>query len=218
MTNEEMGDKTGHSQGLAKFPLMPASRLFVLLFLFLPVFAKARNQPQSCGVAYQMQQIELPSDIAVRVDPMMSAATKIAMDWWVARLSTPPRPITWHVVDDSGDCMIYIRHGWDNMRYKKSTAAYTHTPDHEKYDGVAIVILINPWVVAHEIGHLIGCRHGVGVMRAEYTTGEKRLWIGDDALHFALLIREKASRRRSQQYSQTRIIDHSSQTQGRPTT
>jgi hypothetical protein len=58
-------------------------------------------------------------------------------------------------------------------------------------------MLINPWVVAHEIGHLIGCRHGGGVMRTEYTTGEKRLWIDDDALHFAVLVRAKASSRRS---------------------
>lgn len=34
-----------------KFPLMPASRLFVLLFLLFAVLAQARNQPQSCGLA-----------------------------------------------------------------------------------------------------------------------------------------------------------------------
>jgi hypothetical protein len=185
-----------HSKAL-KFPLRPASRLFVLLFLLLPVLAKARNQLQSCGLAYQMQQTELPSDIAVRVDPMTSAVTKIAMDWWVGRLSTPTRPVTWHVVEDREDCMIYIRHGLSNIIFKPSTAGYTHMPDHERYDGVAIVMLINPWVVAHEIGHLIGCRHGGGVMRAEYTTGEKRLWIDDDALHFAVLVRAKASSWRS---------------------
>lgn len=36
---------------------------------------------------------------------------------------------------------------------KTLTAAYTHTPDCEKYDGLAMIFLINPWVVAHEIGH-----------------------------------------------------------------
>jgi hypothetical protein len=54
--------------------------------------------------------------------------------------------------------MIYIRHGWDGMIDKTLAAAYRHTPDHEKYDGVAMIFLINAWVVAHEIGHLIGCR------------------------------------------------------------
>ena len=184
----------GDSNATTKFPLTQASRLFVLLFLLFAVLAKARNQPQSCGLAYQMQQIELPDDIAVRVDPMTSAATKVAMDWWAARLSTPARPITWHVVEDRDDCMIDIRHSWYSMMATTSMAAYTHTPDYPKYDGVAIIMLINPWVVAHEIGHLIGCRHGAGVMREVYTGGE-RLWIDDDALHFAVLIRGKASRR-----------------------
>jgi hypothetical protein len=136
---------------------------------------------------------------------MTSAATKIAMDWWVARMSTPAQPITWHVVKDGNACMIYIRHGWDGMIDKTLTAAYTHTPDCEKYDGIAMIFLINPWVVAHEIGHLIGCRHGAGVMRVEYIPGEeRRLWIDEDALHFALLIRRKAASRGSQQYSRPR--------------
>ena len=63
--------------------------------------------------------MELSSDIALRVDPMTSAATKIAMDWWVARLSTPTRPITLHVVKDTNARMIYIRHGWDGMIDKR---------------------------------------------------------------------------------------------------
>jgi hypothetical protein len=189
-----------------KFRPMQAGRLFVLPFLLWPVVAEARYQSQACDLAYQVQQMEIPSDIAVRVDPMTSAATKIAMDWWAARLSTPARPIRWHVVRDRS-CMIYIRHGWDGMVDKTLTAAYTHTPDCEKYDGIAMIFLINPWVVAHEIGHLIGCRHGAGVMRVEYIPGEeRRLWIDEDALHFALLIRGKAARRGSQQYSRTRAI------------
>ncbi len=188
-----------------KFRLKPAAHLFVLLFWLSPFVAEARYQPQACGLAYQMQQLELPRDIAVRVDPMTSAETKIAMDWWVARLSTPARPLTWHVVKDRNGCMIYIRHGWDGMVDKTFTAAYTHTPDCEKYDGIAMVFLINPWVVAHEIGHLIGCRHGTGVMRLEYIPGEeRRLWIDGDALHFALLIRGKAASRASQHQSRTR--------------
>ena len=181
----------------------------MLLFLLFAVLAQARNQRQSCGLAYRMQQTELPSDIAVKVDHMTSAATAIAMDWWVDRLSTPARPVTWHVVEDRYDCMIDIRHSWHSTMAKESMAAYTHTPDYLKYDGVAIIMLINPWVVAHEIGHLIGCRHGAGVMREVYT-GEKRLWIDDDALHFALLIRVKASRRRLQQYSGAGVIGHPS--------
>jgi hypothetical protein len=70
-----------------KFRLMPAGRLFVLLFLLLPFVAEARHQPQACNLAYQMQQMELPGEIAVRVDPMTSAATKIARMW--SRIRTP---------------------------------------------------------------------------------------------------------------------------------
>jgi hypothetical protein len=61
--------------------------------------------------------------------------------------------------------MIYIRHQWDKMTANKSKGGYTRVPDSDKYDGVATIIFINPWVVAHEIGHLIGCRHGAGIMR-----------------------------------------------------
>jgi hypothetical protein len=142
-----------------------------------------------------MQQTELPQDIAVKVDALTSGATRIAMDWWVARLSTPVRPTTWHTVQGLDECMIYIRHGWENMMSKKSAAGYTHLPDHQKYDGIATVKIIDVWVVAHEIGHLIGCRHGAGVMREDYTSGNERLWIDDSALHFALLVRKKVSSR-----------------------
>jgi hypothetical protein len=40
--------------------------------------------------------------------------------------------------------MIYIRHGWEGMVDKTLTTAYTHTPDCEKYDGIAMAFLINP--------------------------------------------------------------------------
>jgi hypothetical protein len=180
--------------------------LFLLPLLLAPVLASATNHSESCGLAYQMQQAELPQDIAVKVDSMTGAATKIAMDWWVARLSTPTRPGRWHTVEKLDECMIYIRHGWDNMMSKRSSAGYTHMPDHEKYDGVATVKLLDAWVVAHEIGHLIGCRHGTGLMRKDYTSGDKRLWIDDDALHFALLVRKKASRVEPQQYSRVSLM------------
>ncbi|HTF45627.1 MAG TPA: hypothetical protein VK641_17100 [Terriglobales bacterium] len=183
------------AMGLMKVGVVP-------ILLLLPAVAEARYQSQSCGLAYQMEQIELPGDIAVKVDPMTSAATKIAMDWWVGRLSTPERPVTWHIVEDRDECMIYIRHGWDGMVDRTLTAAFTHTPGCPKYDGIAMIFLINPWVVAHEIGHLIGCRHGVGVMRVEYKKwDERRLWIDNDALHFAGLVRGKASEQRTQQCS-----------------
>jgi hypothetical protein len=142
-----------------------------------------------------MQQAELPQDIAVKADPLTSGATKIAMDWWVARLSTPVRPTTWHTVQGLDECMIYIRHGWENMMSNNSAAGYTHLPDSENYDGIATVKLVGAWVVAHEVGHLIGCRHGGGVMRKDFTSGDQRLWIEDSALHFALLARIKASGR-----------------------
>jgi hypothetical protein len=173
---------------------MPKIRLFVYLLWLLPALINAKSHPQSCGLAYQMQQVELPLDIAVKVDSMTSAATKIAMDWWAARLSTPARPITWHTVDNLDECMIYIRHGWECQMHTRSTAGYTHTPDYRKYDGLATVRLLDAWVVAHEIGHLIGCRHGTGVMRADYIWADRRLWIDDDALHFAQLVRMKAVR------------------------
>jgi hypothetical protein len=144
-------------------------------------------------LAYQLQQTELPQNIAVKTDRMTSAATKVAMDWWAARLSTPARPIEWHMVEDRAHCMIYIRYGWDGMMPHRSTQGYTYMPDNQSYDGLATVKLMNPWVVAHEIGHLIGCRHGRGVMRAHHIAYDERLWIDNDALHFALLVRVKAS-------------------------
>jgi hypothetical protein len=170
------------------------ARLLVVTLLLSSFVANAKTQRQSCGLAYQLQQTELPHDIAVKVDSSTSAATRIAMDWWVTRLSTPAHPSTWHTVETLDECMIYIRHGWDNMMSNKSTAGYTHMPDHEKYDGVATVRILNAWVVAHEIGHLIGCRHGIGIMRADYIAGDERLWIDEHALHFASLVRQKASR------------------------
>lgn len=181
-------------------------RPIVFALLLVPVLANARNQPQSCGLALRMQQAELPQDIAVKIDSTTSAATRIAMDWWVARLSTPAQPITWHTVETLDECMIYIRHGWDNMMSKRSAAGYTHMPDHQEYDGVATVRVLEAWVVAHEIGHLIGCRHGTGVMRADYTSVNEPLWIDDDALHFALLVRTKASGAGPRQYSRAGVM------------
>jgi hypothetical protein len=166
--------------------------LGAIVLLVLPLFAEAKEQPRACRLSYQMQQPELPSDIAVKVDFMALAATRIAMDWWTVRLSTPARPVTWHVVENTDDCMIYIRHQWDRMTANKSKGGYTRVPDSDKYDGVATIIFINPWVVAHEIGHLIGCRHGAGIMR-ETWMDYARLSIDDDALHVALLARYKAS-------------------------
>jgi hypothetical protein len=185
---------------------MPRICLFVLALPLLPVLVHAKSQNEPCGLAYEMQQAELPQDIAIRVDSMTSAVTGIAMNWWAARLSTPARPTTWHIVEKPADCMMYIRHGWDNMMSRRSAAGYTHMPDHQKYDGVATVKLLDAWVVAHEIGHLIGCRHGSGVMHADYVAGKELLWIDDDALHFALLVRIKASTGAHQQYSSTRTI------------
>ncbi len=183
---------------------MQKTCLFVLALFLLPILVKAKNQNGSCGLAYQMQQRELPQDIAVKVDSMTSDATRIAMDWWVARLSLPSRPTTWHTVERRNDCMIYIRHGWDNMMSTRSAAGYTRMPDDEQYDGIATVKLLDAWVVAHEIGHLIGCRHGAGVMRAHYTAEDEQVWIDDDALHFALLVRIKVSTAGPRQYSSAR--------------
>src|SRR3954470_534261 len=94
---------------------MPKTCLSVLTLLLSAALLNARNSSKPCGLAYQMQQAELPQDIAVKADPLTSGATKIAMDWWVARLSTPVRPTTWHTVQGLDECMIYIRHGWENM-------------------------------------------------------------------------------------------------------
>jgi hypothetical protein len=168
--------------------------LYVALAIAVfPALVIGKNPSEVCALANQLQQAELPQDIAVRTDRMTSAATKIAMDWWTTRLSTPARPITWHVVVDAPDCMIYIRFGWDNMTANKPIEGYTHMPNDRKFDGLAVIKRVDPWVIAHEIGHLIGCAHGLGVMRREYAAGKTDLWIDDNALHYALLIRLKAS-------------------------
>ena len=172
-------------------------RLLLFALLLLPCLANARNQTLGCGLAYRMQQAELPQDIAVKVDGQTSGPTKIAMDWWVARLSTPVHPVTWHTVENLNDCMIYIRQGLNESMPTRLARGYTYTPDHSKYSGIATVSLWNAWVVAHEIGHLIGCEHGAGVMRAVHTPTDERLWINDDALHVALLVRIKALRETS---------------------
>lgn len=172
---------------------MPGTLLFVLLLTLFPMLAMGKDPPGSCALAYRMQLAELPRDIAVKTDKLTSEATEIAMDWWTARLSTPGRPVTWHAVDSLDECMIYIRYGGANMMFRVSLAGYTHTPAYWPYDGVATVKLRKAWVVAHEIGHLIGCQHGVGVMRAEYIPEDNRLWVDDRALHYALLVRLKVS-------------------------
>jgi hypothetical protein len=165
---------------------------FALLITLLPALVSGKSPSPGCALAYRLQQVELPQDIAVKTDRMTSDATKIAMDWWVARLSSPARPITWHTVEDNATCMIYIRLGWENV-LNKSALGYTYMPASEKYNGLATVKLVSPWIVAHEIGHLIGCGHGVGVMRAEYAPYDKRLWIDDHALRLASLVRLRAS-------------------------
>jgi len=171
---------------------MSKTPTFALLIALLPALVPGKSPPDGCALAYQLQQAELPQDIAVKTDRMTSDATKIAMDWWVARLSSPARPITWHTVEDSATCMIYIRFGWvDN--FNTSVLGHTHMPVSKKYDGLAIVKLVNPWIVAHEIGHVIGCGHGVGVMRAEYSPYHDQLWIDDYALRLASLVRLRAS-------------------------
>jgi hypothetical protein len=170
---------------------MPKTFLFALLIVLFPTLVPGGNS--GCALAYQLQQADLPQDIAVKADRMTGPAAKVAMDWWAERLSTPGRPITWHWVEDQADCMICIRYGWEGMMTRKSVAGYTYLPDNKHYDGMAIVKLLNPWVVAHEIGHLLGCLHGGGVMRPEYEYDEVRMSIDDRALHFALLVRVKAS-------------------------
>jgi hypothetical protein len=169
---------------------MPKTFLFALLIVLFPTLVPGGNS--GCGLAYQLQQAELPQDLAVKADHMTTPAAKVAMDWWAERLSTPARPITWHWVEDQADCMIYIRYGWEAMMPRRTVAGYTYLPDNKHYDGMAIVKLPNPWVVAHEVGHLLGCLHGDGVMRPEYEYNT-RMWIDDRTLHFALLVRVKAS-------------------------
>jgi len=162
-----------------------------LLITVFPAFAAGKRP--ACGLANQLQQPEIPLDIAVKADHRTAAATKTAMDWWAARLSTPARPITWHSVEDQSACMIYIRYGWEGMMPRKTVQGYTYLPYHKRYDGLATVNRLDAWVVAHEIGHLIGCIHGgSGVMRAEYHE-DGPFWIDDEALHFARLVRLRAS-------------------------
>jgi hypothetical protein len=170
---------------------MPKTFLFALLIVLFPTLLPGGNS--GCALAYQLQQAELPQDIAVKADHMTGHASKVAMDWWAERLSAPARPITWHWVEDQADCMIYIRYGWERMMPRKTVAGYTYLPDNKHYDGMAIVKLPDPWVVAHEIGHLLGCMHADGIMRAEYDSGNAPMWINDRALHFALLVRVKAA-------------------------
>ena len=172
---------------------MPGTSLFVLLLTLVPMLAVGKNPAESCALADEMQEAELPGDIAVKADKLTSEATKAAMNWWTARLSTPARPLRWHAVDSLDECMIYIRYGGANMMFRASLAGYTHMPAYWPYDGIATVKVGKAWVVAHEIGHLIGCQHGVGVMRAQYIPEDNRLWIDDHALHYALLVRLKVS-------------------------
>jgi hypothetical protein len=172
----------------------------VLLITILPAFAAGKSP--ACGLASQLQQPEIPLDIAVKADHRTAAATRTAMDWWAARLSTPARPITWHPVEDWAACMIYIRYGWEGMMPRKTVQGYTYLPYHERYDGLATVNRLDAWVVAHEIGHLIGCIHGNGVMHAEYHEGGAPLWIDDEALHFARLVRLRASGMRLPRHDQ----------------
>jgi hypothetical protein len=128
-----------------KFRLMPAVRLLRFFFCYCPFVLEARHQPQACDLAYKMQQMELPSDIAVRVDPMTSAATKIAMDW--AGGSSEHSDATHYAASSQGYERLQDLHpAWIRRHDRQTrTADYTHTPDGEKYDGIKMIFLTTPW-------------------------------------------------------------------------
>src|SRR5690348_5465612 len=109
------------------------SKVLPIVLLITVFTAFAAGKSPACGLAYQLQQPEIPLDIAVKADQRTAAATRTAMDWWAARLSTPARPIIWHPVEDRNTCMIYIRYGWEGMMPRKMAQGYTYLPYHKRY-------------------------------------------------------------------------------------
>ena len=149
-------------------------------------------KPHGCLLAPALEQTQLPSDIAVHTDSTLKPFTTEAMNFWVARLSAPRHPITWHYVKDLNECNLYVQHGFDNMMDHESSSGNSRMPGDPLYTGIARVTRYDSFVVAHEIGHLFGFQHGEGLMRPVRNPKDERLWVPDAAVHYAAIERTAA--------------------------
>lgn len=163
--------------------------LLAAALLVIPAIAK----PHGCLLAPAMEQAQLPSDIAVRTDAILKPFTTEAMDFWVARLSTPGHPITWHFVKDLSQCNLYVQRSRVDMMDHSYAAGEARLPGDPLYDGIARAGRFNTFVVAHEIGHLLGFKHGEGVMRPVHDPKDEKLEVSDWAVHYAGLRRTAAA-------------------------
>ena len=155
---------------------------------------------KACALAHEMERPKLPVDVAVKYDGQLKDATTAAMNFWAARLG-----VSWHPVKGMDDCHIYVQGSLveqgPNVRGLASRElGFARIPGDPKYDGIAKVVIRGQYVsagnlagvVAHEIGHLIGCQHGLGIMGAVQT--DDSLTINDYALTYASAVRFSAAK------------------------
>lgn len=128
---------------------------------------EAFYEHKSCALSGDIEHANLPQDIAVKSDMPLRDVTAQAMDFWVSKLGRPGRPITWHAVKDFSDCMIYVKRELQQASMPSYQAhGMALSPGAPGFFGVATVSEVNAWVVAHEIGHLLGFKHADrGVMQ-----------------------------------------------------
>lgn len=153
-----------------------------------------------CTLAPELETSRIPVDIAVKYDAGLDAQVAEAMDLWTTRLSAVElRTITWHRVNGSA-CMIDIRlvspgslRNLDDKETEYNAVGIAHTPASARYDGEILITKPLAWIIAHEIGHTLGCEHAqTGVMQAVHRNNIVRLEISDAELYLARVARIQA--------------------------
>jgi len=132
-------------------------KYFMILALTLPL---SYGAVKPCKNAAMLENSTLPHDIAVKIDGRLRNNAVPALDFWAARMG-----FTWHEVKT--DCEIYIQYALPTTLLHGDTLGQTQLPTLHHSTGVALISKNNEWIIAHEIGHLLGFTHSVsGLMMA----------------------------------------------------
>jgi hypothetical protein len=164
-----------------------------------PAWAHKAPVVAGCAAASALQSPNLPSDIAVKIDPQIEAPATQALNFWASKLG-----VEWHRDNSPQTCNLDIEYRGlafvflDGVNETGHVLGAAALPTASHYAGVVYVFrdadgTRYAHTIAHELGHALGYEHSKEVGLMSPGTGSMPSWnLSPAEINFARAIRVRA--------------------------